>query len=219
MNYSDIHYRLGILIPTIFGREYYLEKLSASIKKHGGVYVKEESIENNLHFSICKFPYIETLVIIALDGKVLPIGSKRNQLYAKCTAEYSWQIDDDDAIAPDAIPLIREAMASEPDCITFEEACTIDGVAKRSNFSLQYADWGDDQDGYDYVRTPFFKTPIKTSICQQVPVPAMRFGEDHAWAQLIKPLLQTEVHIDKPLYYYQHRSSPFAERYGFDKEK
>ena len=144
----------------------------------------------------------------------MTIGEKRERLYAAATGLYSWQIDDDDCISPFAISAILEAAKMEPDCITFEENVSIDGMESRSNFSLQYADWGENQGGFDYVRTPFFKTPIKTSICQQVPIPHIRFGEDHAFARAIKPLLKTEVHIDKQLYYYNHVSSDHNTRYG-----
>lgn len=149
-----------------------------------------------------------------IDNKEMSIGWKRQTLYSAAMGKYSWQIDDDDQIHPDAILHILEAMKGEPDCITFEELCMIDGVESRSNFSLKYDDWAENQDGFDHVRTPFFKTPIKTSLCQQVPVPDMRFGEDHEWAKKIKHNLKTEMHIPKMLYYYIRNSTPHNERYG-----
>jgi hypothetical protein len=152
------------------------------------------------------------------DNKEMTIGEKRERLYRQANGLYSWQIDDDDCISADAIPLILEVAKGNPDCITFQEHVTIDGNVYRSNFSLKYSDWWDDEDGFDYVRTPFFKTPIKTELCRTVSIPHERFGEDHAFARLIKPLLDTEVHIPRELYFYNHVSSPHNERYGIVEE-
>lgn len=148
------------------------------------------------------------------DNKEISIGAKRDELYRHATGLYSWQIDDDDWIAPDAISKILAAIQQNPDCVTFQEKVIIDGVEQRSDFSLQYSDWANNTNGFDYVRTPFFKTPIKTALCQQVGVKDMRFGEDHDFAQRIHYLLQSEVHIPEQLYWYQHVSSDFNQRYG-----
>lgn len=190
---------LSILIPTILERRDQFDHLVSFISN-----VLED---NALHDAVELISYS--------DNKEISIGKKRNYLYGMAKGLYSWAIDDDDAIATDAIPLILAAMKTDPDCITFQELCNIDGVTSRSNFSLNYIDWGEHIDGWDHVRTPFFKTPIKTSICQAFPVPDMRFGEDHSWARIIQPHLKTEVHIDEFLYYYNHQSSPYNQRYGF----
>jgi len=156
-------------------------------------------------------------------GKEMTIGEKRNILYAKSNGIYSWQIDSDDDISPDAVWRIMEAIKQSPDCITFQEKCTIDGVEYSSNHLLEYGDWEGDGskllwDGWHFHRTTFFKSIIKTEIARNVPVPHIRFGEDHQWAQTLKPHLKTEVHIPEFIYYYQHTSSNFSERYGFDRE-
>ena len=128
-------------------------------------------------------------------------------------------LDSDDDIADNKIELILEAIKQEPDCITFQEHCMINGVLFKSNHSLGYGDWeGDGQrllvDGFHYHRTPFMKSVIKTDIARSVPIPHIRFGEDHQWAQALKPHLKTEVHIPEDIYFYQHTSTPHNERYG-----
>lgn len=153
------------------------------------------------------------------DNKEMTIGEKREGLYKRASGIYSLQIDSDDMIADNAIELILEAIKQEPDCITFQEKCIIDGVEFKSNHSHEYHDWdGDGQkifsDGFAYHRTPFFKSVIKTSIAQSVPIPHIRFGEDHEWARLLKEHLHSEIHIPEYLYIYQHQSSDFNERYG-----
>lgn len=191
-------YKLSILIPTIVERAEQFDKLVSYIENLIDIGGFENEIEI-LSFS---------------DNKEATIGEKREELYKFARGIYSWQIDDDDEIAPDAMQLIMDAIYWDHDCITFRERCLINGEQYKSNFSLKYADWGDQQDGYDFVRTPFFKTPIKTEICRCIPIPHIRFGEDHAFAKLIRPHLESEYHIDKELYYYIHNSTPHNERYG-----
>lgn len=150
------------------------------------------------------------------DKQEMSIGEKREVLYLNSAGLYSWQIDDDDDISPGSISKIMEALRQNPDCITFKELCTINGKQQLSNHSLKYADWADNQDGYDYVRTPYMKDVIRTEIAKSVPVPHIRFGEDHAWSRALKPNLKTEVHIDNIVYLYQHESKPeqHNQRYG-----
>lgn len=190
---------LSILIPTVFGREASCALLVEKIMRNGMSRLQ---------------------ILIDKDCKEKTIGEKREGLYAEAKGVYSWQIDDDDAIADDAIELVLEAIRQGPDCITFEEKCLINGQYFRSNFSLQYDDWADNKDGYDFVRTPFYKCVIKTEIARRVPFEHIRYGEDHAWSRALKPHLQTEVHIPKELYIYQHNSKPedFNSRYGFEQQ-
>jgi len=160
--------------------------------------------------------YGEVEILWDSTGKEMPIGEKREKLYKMANSLFVWQIDSDDWVAHNAIHLILEAIKSNPDvdCITFEEHIDIDSKIQRSNHSLKYDDWHDNFDGFDYVRTPFMKDVIKTEIAKSVPIPHIRFGEDHQWAQALKPHLHTEIHIDEQIYRYIHRSSDFNERYG-----
>jgi hypothetical protein len=142
------------------------------------------------------------------DNKEISIGEKRSRMYMAALGEYTWQVDSDDSIAHNAIFEIWEALKKRPDCVTFQERCIINDQYFSSNHSLKYDDWGEHIDGFDYVRTPFMKSVIKTEIARSVPIPHIRFGEDHEWAKALKPHLKSEVHIDKELYYYQHNSKP-----------
>jgi len=155
-------------------------------------------------------------VIEYMDSRELTIGEKRERLYGLANGIFAWQIDSDDNIADNAIELIIEAIKRNPDCITFRENCMINGKYESSNFSLKYDDWADNFDGFDHVRTPFYKCVIKTEIARSVPFEHIRYGEDHAWARALKPHLQSEIHIDQELYYYIHNSKPedHNERYG-----
>jgi hypothetical protein len=194
---------LSILIPTTIGREAEFGKLRSEI----------EHQKNLLGMG---FSFNPISVLYAVDNKEMTIGEKREWLYHNSPGQYSWQIDDDDTIPLGAISKILYNITKHPDCITFMEYCTINGSVFSSNHSLKYQDWGEHQDGFDYVRTPFFKSVIKTEIAKSVPVPHIRFGEDHQWARLLKPCLNNEIHIDEYLYYYQHNSKPedHNTRYG-----
>jgi len=158
------------------------------------------------------------LICMQLDdrGKEVSIGEKRNDLYQRAYGKYVVQWDSDDWIHPQGLKLIIEALQNNPDvdCCTYEEFIDIDGKIQRSNHSLKYGDWCDKFDGFDYCRTPFMKSVIKTEIAKSVPIPHIRFGEDHQWAQALKPHLKTEIHIDEQIYKYIHRSSNHNERYG-----
>ena len=211
---------LSILIPTVVGRVEDFERLFSKISKYGTfkMYVRAD-----LNRSILSYKFDDDLLEIVkyFDDKKITIGEKRERLYKMSSGIYSWQIDDDDEIAPNAIELILKAIKSNPevDVITFEEYVNIDGKEYKSNHSNEYADWEGDgnslfADGFHFHRTPFFKSVIKTEIAKSVPIPHIRFGEDHQWAQALKPHIKSEIHIPEPLYRYIHISSPHNERYG-----
>ena len=207
------HPLLSILIPTVVGREKEIQGIGHSVimqVKNMGIWEQFKDIR----FQI--LPSKEVELITCKDDKTLSIGEKRELLYKQASGLYSWQIDDDDSIADNAIELILEAIKQKPDCITFRENCMMNGKYYTCNHSLKYDDWADNFDGFDFVRTPFYKDVIKTSIAQSVPFQHIRYGEDHAWSRDLKPYLKNEVHIDKEIYYYIHNSKPeeHNERYG-----
>lgn len=198
-------YPLAILIPTVVDREDNLEILLKELYRQRIAL----PLPNLVQFQVKS------------DNKEMTIGEKREFMYKESIGEYSWQIDDDDTIAPNAIVEILKAIESKPDCVTFEEYVNIDGKEYKSNHSLQYVDWEGDGhaelwDGFHFHRTPFFKSVIKTDIAKSVPIPYIRFGEDHQWAQSLKQHLKTEIHIQEQLYRYIHISTPHNERYGIE---
>lgn len=196
---------LSILIPTVFGREQQFNFLLGKIMSYEG--------SRLIHIGTIK------------DNKEITIGEKREQLYKKAEGLFSWQIDDDDDIAPNAIQLILEAIKSNPDvdCITFQENCMMNGKYYKSNHSLQYSSWYGDgshllHDGFHFHRTPFYKDVIKTEIAKSVPFKHIRYGEDHLWSIDLYSHLKTEHHIDEELYYYIYEPKDTnEERYGLNR--
>lgn len=202
---------LSIQIPTVVGRE----------EKFDGLYqfIKEQIITYQLQ------DYIE--LIYLKDNKEISIGAKRQKLYEIAKAILSVQIDDDDWVSftfcKDVVNAIKEYVRDYgvfPDCIGYIEDCTINGKkAGNSLLSIGYDDWIEKLSPPVYdcvrVRTPFFKTPIKTELCLKVGVKDMRFGEDHDFARRILPLLETQSFIPEPMYLYIHvTEGTHKQRYG-----
>lgn len=191
--------KLSILIPTVIERAEQFHKLRTFLLRQIIDFELEDKVE----------------IIFKQDNKEISVGKKRDLLYGEANGEYSWMIDDDDTVHYQAIPLIIDKLNGIVDCVGFKELCIFDGKrVESSNFSLQYGGWADNEDGFNHVRTPFFKTPIKTALCKHVGVIDNRFGEDHDFAIRIKPYLKTEAYIDEFLYIYRHNSSPHNQRYG-----
>jgi hypothetical protein len=196
---------LSILIPTVVGRE-------------------EQFIflRRRFDLQIFKLGYNGDVEVIQLkDNKEMTIGEKRERLYQMANGLYSVQWDDDDGVSDNAIELILNAIKSNPEvhCITFQEKCLMNGEYKRSNHSLRYSQWADNTDGYDYVRSPFYKDVIRTDIAKSVPFPKIRYNEDEQWSMALYPHLSTETHIDEELYIYIYEPKDTHEtRYGLDRQ-
>lgn len=188
---------LSICIPTILGREQAYERLESHIWQMVG---DRKGVE----------------VLMMQDNKELTIGAKRQQLLDACEGQYVVMVDDDDDIDPSFIESVLP-MLGDVDCCTYRESVRINGREHTCNHSIKYADWGSKQDGYDFVRTPYYKDVIKTEIARKVGFKSVRYGEDHIQARALKPLLKTEAHIDRVMYYYYGKTlsaKEHKERYG-----
>lgn len=175
---------LSILVPTIAGREHEFEKLIALL---------EPQVQD-----------VDANVLYLKDNKELSIGAKRQLLLDACEAEYMLMIDDDDQVPGDYVAKVLQALGSAPDCIGYLEQCDIGGRKSIACHSNRYDCWMDNRDGYDYVRTIFYKDVIRTSIAKQIGFRDLRYGEDHDFSIRLKQsgLLTTEVFINEVMYYY-----------------
>lgn len=193
-------YKLTICIPTIHSRKAAFDLLRLHIQNQ-----------------INEFGYQKEVQIISeCDNKEISIGAKRNKLINSAQGKYIVMIDDDDWVPYHFVHSIMKAIETEPDCVGYLELCNYFGTKmnETSCFSKRFSSWADNIEGYNHVRTPFFKTPIKTEIAKQVGCKDMRFGEDHDFAICVYPLLKTEVFINDYLYEYRYKAEPHAQKYG-----
>lgn len=200
---------LSILIPTVIGREKSFNELEEFLQwqiSAGSLWGKVE-IQN-----IC-------------DNKELSIGAKRNELLKLATGEYCVMIDDDDTVSYQFVEKILEALEKNPDCVGYKELCIYEGKGvKSSEISIKHRTWQDAKDGRNYytflangfnhVRSPFYKVPIKTDLCRKVGFKDLRYEEDREFSKAIYPLLKTEVYIDEFMYIYRYRHETHNIKYG-----
>ena len=121
-----------------------------------------------------------------------------------------------DSIHPDYIKDILEAIKNNPgvDHVGFEEDCTINGEKSKSIFSIRHKQWDENKDGYDHIRCANPKSVIKREKALQIGYQDLRYSEDRVFSEAVTAILETEVFIPKPLYFYQHVSSDHNTRYG-----
>ena len=182
---------LSILIPTLRGREVFLNELLDSL---------HSQIDDNNSVEIC----------IDHSPDNFTTGQKRNDLLKIANGKYSWFIDDDDEIASNAIELILKALKSNPDVIGINGWMTTDGENRVDwEMKLGHPYCATTRDGKEfYLRFPNHIAVMRRDIAYQVKFPHVTMGEDYAWAKEIndRGLLKTEAIIDQPIYHYKFRT-------------
>lgn len=190
---------LSILIPSTYDRELMTEKLKSYL---------QEQIEG-----LAEFDFVE--VLVHYDNRELSIGAKRQLMLTKAQGEYVVMIDSDDWVTAEYIKDILQGLEKKPDCIGHKIECS-GTTGKTESVSKIYAQWADNRHRFDYIRTPYPKVPIKRLICLQIGYKDLRFGEDHDFSKRLKEsgLLQSEVYIDKVLYFYRYKFQEHNAKYG-----
>lgn len=189
----DSEIKLSVLVPTVVGREHLFDILLAELKN--------QSFEKPVEIVVCK------------DNKELSIGSKRQKLIEQAQGEYIVFVDDDDMVALDYIDQILSNTGS--DAIGFQIECTFDGKNKcLASASRRYKDWGENRDGFRYVRSIYHKTPVRRELALKAGFKDMRFGEDYDYSMRIMPLIKSEAYINKVMYYYRYIGESHNEKYG-----
>jgi hypothetical protein len=194
---------LSILIPTIKGREAQFQKLHNTLSEQ----LYSKGIWNEIE------------IVSECDDRTMSIGNKRQLLLSRSYGDYVVFIDDDDKVADDYCLTIWNAIKNHPsaDSIGFLQECIFDGGApKKASLSNKWYGWAEKTGGFDYVRTPFFPTPIRRDIAVSIGYKDMRFGEDYDFSVRLKEsgLIVNEVFIEKVMYYYQYTHAPHQIKYG-----
>lgn len=96
----------------------------------------------------------------------------------------------------------KEWIDPRPDVVGFTGRYFVDGKEQKPFIhSIKYNNWF--EDGRAYYRCPTPLNPIKRELCLKVGFnERLSLVEDHDFSIRIRPLLKTEVFIDKPMYFY-----------------
>lgn len=151
------------------------------------------------------------------DNKEISVGKKRQGLLEKAVGDYIVFVDSDDMVHPDYVDDILHAISYEPDCVGFKIRCEgMDGKPDKAiaKASVIYKNWADNVDGFDYVRSPYHKTPVKREIALKVGFPDKRYAEDYDYSMGLVGLLKTERFINKELYIYRYKYEKHETKYG-----
>jgi glycosyltransferase involved in cell wall biosynthesis len=193
---KKINTLLSILLPTVTERAELFHKL-------------------HVHLKVQSFMYPEVELIPYCDNKEISIGLKRQRLLEQAKGKYVVFIDDDDWVSEDYVEQIYNACLGNVDSVGMEIYCT-GTKGKTASVSNRWPDWAEKTGGYDYVRTPYQKSPIKREIALAIGYPDMRFGEDYDYSKRLKQsgLIKTEAYIPKNLYFYRYKFEESNKKYG-----
>lgn len=182
---------LSLLIPSLRQRAELLDALLRELRRQVGALPDSSVVE----------------VVVEPDGGERAVGAKRNSLIARARGKWIVFIDDDDEVAADYLAELLQALAADPDCVTFRGRMTSDDhPLLEFDFSLAHRGWNRPSDRLA-VRTPNHLCAIRRSIARAVPFEEIDFGEDLKWSNAIHTLLKSEVKIEKVLYHYRFRTT------------
>lgn len=190
--------KLSVLICTIPERKHLFNKLINELQRqiiecNGGVQIVSDDRER----------------------KQVSVGLKRNDLLKKSIGDYVCFIDDDDFIPSYYIDEILKAIDSKPDCVGFKIECDMEGKKESACSSNKY-NWGENIDGFKYVRSIYHKSPIRRELAISAGFKDMRYAEDYDFSMRLRNsgLLQKEVYINKVMYYYNYKFENPKIKYG-----
>lgn len=185
---------LSILIPSTYDREKVTRLLTEEIHRQCIIIGFENKVE----------------IIVNFDNKEKPTGTKRNELVSNSRGLYVCQFDSDDWPSKDYIFEIFKAMVDKPDAIGMRGWIETDGanripwsISKDHPYTTETSRGGKP---VRYLRHTNHLSPIRREIAIQVPYPDIYFGEDYAYSVALKEsgLVNTEVYIDKEIYFYKY---------------
>jgi hypothetical protein len=190
--------RLSILIPSLEGRESYLNRLVARLKPQ-------------------VTPEVEILLL--KDNKEMSIGEKRNKLIEQSIGEYTVFIDDDDWVSEDYVKSLLMATDHKPDVVSFNTCIINEGkMARKVDVSIKHEKYKDfaikDKEDIKvvmYRRRPGHLHAIKRSIGTTIKFPHISIGEDEKYAKELLEKLKTEIKLNKYLYFYDNRKKDNSE--------
>lgn len=177
-----------ILVPTVGQREHLLDRLLAvllpQLDEHEGA-----------------------VRVLAWRNNGTPsLGHIRDTLVADADSEYVSFIDDDDLVPDYYVAEIVRALAERPDHVGFQLEYTTNGEGREIvDHSLRHGKWCRNSEG-QLVRDFTHIDPVRREhALAGTFVVERRRAEDRAWVRQVRPLLKTEVYVDKIMYHYLWR--------------
>lgn len=187
--------KLAILIPTIVGREKFLERLLAVLLPQVDEFI------GDVH------------VLIESDNREMTTGAKRNKLMQRAIEggfTHRAFIDDDDLISDNYLKLNMPGVYGDYDCNSLVGVITHNGYKNPQKHlfyhSLLYTHWYDDANGY--YRNPNHLNVVKIDLIKDIPFRDITVGEDGNWSVDIAKagVLKRELLITEPFYFYEERT-------------
>lgn len=183
------------MIPTINGREQYLERLLAVLNP------QLEKFKDNVEILVLK------------DNREKTIGEKRNILTNH--AIYNGHshrsfIDDDDLVSDDYLELNMPGVFGDYDCNSLVGIYSVNGQTDPNKHiflhDLKYTHWYEDEK--HYYRNPNHLNVTKLSLIKDIKFQEKNFGEDGCFSEDLHRfgVLKTQYEITKPFYYYLFRT-------------
>src|SRR5262249_13882482 len=134
--------------------------------------------------------------------KLSTLGTKRNNLTKMAKGTFVSFVDDDDDVADDYVAaLLGEIRRNKVlDCIVFNARIeTPEQPVRLCKYGIEY----DDVNFNDvFYRRPNQVCCFRREVAVAVPREDVTWGEDTAWARAVRPRLERQVRIDRPLYIY-----------------
>lgn len=142
------------------------------------------------------------------DGNAVTLGAKGNNLLFRASGLYIARVDDDDWLEPFYLSDMVEACKLGPDCVGMRIAMTTD--SKRPQVcchSIKYAEWADNVDGYDFVRSASQFNAIRLDLAREAGFPEdIPYGDDHEFSKRVQKLCETEFMLERISYHYRFRT-------------
>lgn len=144
-----------------------------------------------------------TQILITTDNTVMTTGAKRNWLVRMASGRYVQFVDDDDRIDDSMLAEVLRCTKYDADAITFPVVVRQGGGPPRNcHYSKDFYTDRDLPTGYQ--RLPNHLCAVKRDLMLSVPFADTSFGEDADYARRLRPLLTSEIRLEKPLYFYDY---------------
>lgn len=142
-----------------------------------------------------------------VDNGEATSGAKRQMLAERSTGDYIAFVDDDDRLDRDYVSELVSACLKRPDIVTFDLLMTFSGGPRgrlRKPEKWSYGLYPNDRNAGKMSANHLCAWRRELALKVAWP-PLLGYADDQLWYQplIASGLVQSEVHIDKVLYYYQ----------------